>query len=148
MTEQANSLDEFLAGITEDGTHRCVVDSITSSVSKNSGRAWIVFKYTVIDEQSAIEGEDLQEFFEDFSHVTLADYNEMAAADKRKVRDSKRRLRERLMSLDVPESDTIEFKDYDQLQGTEVDVTVETSIGNGGRKYVNIRNVELVTQED
>jgi Protein of unknown function (DUF669) len=146
-TTQTDSLDEFLAGVSEDGTHRCVVDSVSTSTSKTSGRDWIVFKYTVTDPSSDVDGEDFQEFFENFGHVTLGDYNEMSSHDKRKVREAKRRLRERLMTLGVAEGETSGFKDYDSLMGRDVNVTVETSIGNGGRKFINIRNVELYDEE-
>lgn len=141
---ETDSLDEFLSNISEDGTHLCVIDTISSSVSKKDGQTWIIVKYTVTDETSAIDGEDLQEFFKDFSHVTLADYNEMTAKDKRDVRDSKQRLRSRLISLGVPEDQLNGFKDYDSLVGTQAHVTVETSIGSGGRKFVNIRDVSLL----
>jgi len=143
---ETDSLDEFLSNISEDGTHLCTVDTITSSVSKKDGTNWIIIKFTVTDDTSAIDGEDLQEFFKDFSHITLADYNEMAAKDKREVRDAKQRLRARLISLGVPENQLNGFKDYDSLMGKQAHVTVETSIGNGGRKFVNIRDVALAEE--
>lgn len=142
-----DSLDEFLANISEDGTHTCVVDTVSSSHSKKTDRDWIVIKYVVTDPSSDIDGEDLQEFFEDFNRVSLSDYNDMPAQAKRNIRDVKARWRERLISLGVAENDVSGYTRYDELMGREVFVEVETSIGNNGRKYVNIRGVSLATPE-
>lgn len=144
---QTDSLDDFLANVDEDGTHLAVVESVSSSTSKKSGKNWLVFKYLVNDPASAVDGEDFDEFIEDFSHVTLSDYNTMTGADKRRVREEKRRLRERLLTLGVAENEVAGYNDWNALTGREVSVTVETSIGSNGRKYTNIRSVELVTEE-
>lgn len=146
-TAEVDSLDEFLANISEDGTHVCIVDTVSSSQSKKDGRDWIIITYVVNDENSDIDGEDIQEFIENFTHVTLADYNSMSAGDKRKVREAKRRLRDRLLTLGVAENEVSGFKDFDLLMGREVNVTVETSIASSGKKYINIRNVELTDND-
>lgn len=141
----ADSLDEFLATLSEnkDGTHVAVVDTIADSTSQNNGDAWTVITFTVTDEENPIDGEEFQEFFRDFSHLTVPEYHELPATEKKKVRDTKERWRERLISLGVPTEKLNGFKDYQSLTGTRVNLTIETSHSKG-RKFHNIRNVELV----
>lgn len=148
----ADSLESFVAGINEDGTHLCILDSIGSNESQRDGRKWIIFNYEVIDENSDIEGEELREFYEDFSHLTVDEFKMLPPADKRKVRMAIRRKRDRLESLGVPEENLDGFDDYESLRGLRVHVVVETSTGTkkdpeSGKdmktKYTNIRNVSL-----
>lgn len=140
----ADSLNEFLANISEDGTHACVVDKASTSVSQATGRSWVVFTYTVTDEFNELDGEEFQEFIEDFSHVTLEEYKEMTGQDKKKLREAKQRLKERLVTLGIPEEDAAGFTRYEILIGKNVSVTIETSVSAVGRKFVNIRNVSLM----
>jgi len=142
-----DSLDDFLATLSEskDGTHRAVVDTIQDSTSQTNGKAWTVITFTVSDEENPIDGEEFQEFFEDFSHLTVDEYQELAAPDKKKVRDTKERWRERLITLGVPENKLSGFKEYQSLVGTAVDITIETSHSKG-RKFHNIKNVALVSE--
>lgn len=144
QTATVDSLDEFLANVSEDGTHECVVDKVNKSTSQQNGRSWIVFVYAVVDPNNDLDGEEFQEFFEDFSHVTIDEYKEMIGADKRKVRDAKTNLRKRLLSLGLSEDEVSGFNKYENLYGKNVNITVETSVNSTGKKFVNIRNVELV----
>lgn len=143
----ADSLDEFLATLSasKDGTHRAVVDTVADSTSQNNGKAWTVITFTVTDEENPIDGEEFMEFFEDFSHLSIAEYNELPATEKKKVRDTKERWRNRLTSLGVAQESLSNFKAYQTLVGTQVDITIETTNGKDDRKFHNIRNVALVT---
>lgn len=142
-TATVDSLDDFLADVSEDGTHACVVDKVNQSTSQQNGRAWIVFVYTVVDPNNDLEGEEFQEFFENFSHVTLDEYREMTGSDKKRVREEKAKLKNRLLSLGLSEDETKGFKAFETLYGKNVDVTVETSVNGSGRKFVNVRGVVL-----
>lgn len=148
-----DSLEEFLSGIEEDGTHRCVVDSAQVKVSQSTGRAWLIISYVVDDENNELNGEEFTELIEDFSHMTLEDYKESAPSDKRTVRTATRRKVERLESLGVPENATAGFKSWETLIGKRVAVTVETSTATKEdpetgattkQKYTNIKGVALL----
>lgn len=139
----SDSLEEFLEGIEEDGTHECVVDAVAENISKKDGRVWRTFKYVVMDEGSDLEGEEFTEMIQDFSHLTVEDYKELSGEDKRKAKFAIRRKRERLESLGIPEGSVQGFNDWQSLVGKNVNVTIETSSGEKG-KFTNVRAVELI----
>lgn len=148
----SDSLEEFLAGVSEDGTHECIVDGVSLNPSQKDGRVWLVFHYEVDDENSDIDGEELTEMMQDFSHLTKDDLKDMTPKDRSNARKAIRRKHERLESLGVAEDNLSDFKDWDSLAGARVKVTVETSTstkkdpetGNTSKqKYVNVRSVTL-----
>lgn len=149
----SDSLESFLANIKEDGTHECILDSISLNPSQKDGRVWLVFRYEVDDPNSEINGEEITEMFQDFSHLKKSDLADMDAADRTNARRAIRRKRERLESLGVEELKLDGFDDYDSLCGARVAVTVKTSESKkrdpetgAERKqtYTNIQNVRLI----
>lgn len=139
----SDSLEEFLEGIEEDGTHGCVVDAVAENISKKDGRVWRTFSYVCMDEGSDLEGEEFREMIQDFSHLSVDDFKALPADERRKVKFAIRRKRERLESLGVPEEAVQGFNDWQSLVGKDVNVTIETSSGEKG-KFTNIRAVELI----
>lgn len=148
----SDSLEDFLAGVSEDGTHECIVDTISLNPSQKDGRVWLVINYEVDDDNSEIDGEQITEMMQDFSHLTKDDLKDMTPKDKSNARKTIRRKHERLESLGVPESSLSDFSDWDSLKGARVKVTVETSTstkkdpetGNTSKQqYVNVRSVVL-----
>lgn len=148
----ADSLEDFLANVSEDGTHECIVDSVSLNPSNKDGRVWLVFRYEVDDENSPINGEELTEMVQDFSHLKMEDLRELTPADRSQARKAVRRKRDRLIDLGVPEEKLDGFSDWDSIAGARVSVTVETSTSskkdeNGNTvktKYVNVKNVYLI----
>lgn len=134
-----DSLDDFLDGVSVEGTHRCVVDKVSQITSKSSNKKYIRVVFTVMDETSDVDGEEFTDMIPDVTSTTMDQYNEMTGSEKSQVRAARTRLRDRLMSLGVPESQLKGFKDFKSIQGRELMVTVEP---NG--QYVNIRNVEII----
>jgi hypothetical protein len=147
-----DSLEEFLAGIDEEGTHECIVDNVQLVTSSKDGRVWSVFKYVVEDENSDINGEELSEMYQDFSHLKKDDLKDFTASERTAMRRAVRRKQERLESLGVSEDKLNNFSDWDSLAGLRVSVVVEVSSSTkedeNGRpvktKYVNVRSVTLL----
>jgi hypothetical protein len=149
----SDSLEEFMSEVSEDGTHECIVDSISLNPSQKDGRVWLVIRYEVDDENSDINGEELTEMMQDFSHLKKSDLVDMTPKDKSNARKTIRRKHERLESLGVAEVNLSDFKDWDSLAGTRVKVTVENSVvekkdPETGKKikktYSNIKDVSLI----
>jgi hypothetical protein len=136
----SDSLEDFLNNITEDGTHECVLDAVSLNPSNKDGRVWLVFRHEVEDENSDINGEEITEMMQDFSHLTTDDLKDMAPKDRANARKSIRRKYDRLASLGVPEDKLSGFNDWTSLRGIRSKLTVEkTSSG-----FLNIKNLELI----
>lgn len=121
-----DSLEEFLAGIDEEGTHECVVIDAQLVVSSKNQKVWCIFKYLVDDEGSDINGEELAEMIQDFSHLKKEDLKDISPSDRKDMRRAVRNKHKRLESLGVPEDQLTDFKDWDSLCGKRVSVVVET----------------------
>lgn len=149
----SDSLEEFMAGIDEEGTHECIVDSAQLVVSSKDQRVWCVFTYVVDDENSDINGEELKEMIQDFSHLKKEDLKDCTAQERTAMRRTIRKKHERLESLGVTEDKLNNFTDWDDLAGRRVSVIVEVSQSTKedpetGRpvkqKFVNVRSVILL----
>ncbi len=153
MADAINDLDDFLDNVDENGVHLCQVAGIRTQQSTKDNRNWVIFKFTVSDTDSPLEGEDYELWVQDFSHLSTEDYNALPGKQKSSVRTAKRRLKETYLSLGFNEDEANELRSNpksevrNMVKGNEVWVKVSVT-ENNGREYKNVQGIRLRVEDD
>lgn len=122
------------------GTYLCVVEDAAIRDKKDQTGQGLALNYSIVEEDNDYTGMRIQEW----KNLPNGD------SDSKDARTDRSRVKQRLLSLGVPE-DVMNSDDTDWLKdliGVEVYVTVfERASQDGTRTYTNVGNVKLVESE-
>jgi hypothetical protein len=157
MTESSlfGSLDlANIGGELENGTYLCTLDTVKtfhqqdkpSPISFGEGKHWLIFEWTVSDDNSDYFGETIQQWYAIFPGITNEEYAKLSGKDKNTVRKSVDWLRMQLRNIGMS-SEEINQMDFDSLKYKEgitkyLDITVTPN--DDGKSFTKVRKISDV----
>lgn len=144
-----NDLDEFLDTVDENGKHRAVVKEFKFNTSNKDNRCWNIFTFEVSDDDSPLDGEPYPLWIQDWSHLSVQDYQDLEGKQKSKVRADRRRLYDTLIGVGYSEDEAKEIRrdPKSELRKDCIDTDVWITIRANGN-FKNVTNVALMSDDD
>lgn len=152
MVDAINDLDDMLDNVDENGKHRAQVTAIRFQNGKD-GRNWLIFKFEITDADDPVEGAEYERWTQDWSHLSVSDYDALSGKEKANVRTAKRRVLENLLAVGFSEDEAKEIRRNPKselrqaVKGRMVWITVQVS-ENNGKVFKNVTDIQLMRDDD
>jgi hypothetical protein len=152
MVDPIDDLDRYLDNIKVEGLHLAEVSAIRFQNGKD-GRNWDIIKFEVIDSDSPIHGEEFERWVQDFSHLSVADYQSLSGRDKAAVRTARKRWYDNLRAIGYTHEEAQEIRRdpkselCTEAKGRQVRIEVQVR-ENNGNEFRNITKIMPVADDD